>query len=27
LNPDPLNQDPLNPDLPVVSVTTYRRFV
>ena len=24
---DPLNQDPLNPDLPVVSVTTYRRFV
>jgi hypothetical protein len=22
-----LNQDPLNPDLPVVSVTTYRRFV
>jgi hypothetical protein len=24
---DPLNQDPSNPDLPVVSVTTYRRFV
>jgi hypothetical protein len=24
---DPLNQDPLNPDLPVVSVSTYRRFV
>jgi hypothetical protein len=24
---DSLNQDPLNPDLPVVSVTTYRRFV
>jgi hypothetical protein len=24
---DRLNQDPLNPDLPVVSVTTYRRFV
>jgi hypothetical protein len=24
---DPLNQDPLNQDLPVVSVTTYRRFV
>jgi hypothetical protein len=24
---DPLDQDPLNPDLPVVSVTTYRRFV
>ena len=22
-----MNQDPLNPDLPVVSVTTYRRFV
>ncbi len=27
LNQDPLNQDPLNQDLPVVSVTTYRRFV
>jgi len=27
LNLDPLNQDPSNPDLPVVSVTTYRRFV
>jgi hypothetical protein len=27
LNPDPLNSDPSNPDLPVVSVTTYRRFV
>jgi hypothetical protein len=26
-NLDPLNQDPLNTDLPVVSVTTYRRFV
>jgi hypothetical protein len=24
---DPLDQDPLNQDLPVVSVTTYRRFV
>jgi hypothetical protein len=24
---DPLDQDPLNPDPPVVSVTTYRRFV
>jgi hypothetical protein len=24
---DPLNLDPLSPDLPVVSVTTYRRFV
>jgi hypothetical protein len=24
---DPLNQDPLNQDPPVVSVTTYRRFV
>jgi hypothetical protein len=24
---DSLNQDPLNQDLPVVSVTTYRRFV
>jgi len=24
---DPLNQDPLNQDLPVVSVTTYRRLV
>jgi Putative zinc-finger len=24
---DPLNQDPLNPDLPVVSGTTYRRLV
>ncbi len=24
---DPLNPDPLNQDLPVVSVTTYRRFV
>jgi hypothetical protein len=24
---DPLNQDPSNQDLPVVSVTTYRRFV
>jgi hypothetical protein len=24
---DPLNQDPSNPDPPVVSVTTYRRFV
>jgi hypothetical protein len=24
---DPLNHDPLNQDLPVVSVTTYRRFV
>ncbi len=24
---DPLHQDPSNPDLPVVSVTTYRRFV
>jgi len=24
---DPSNQDPLNQDLPVVSVTTYRRFV
>ena len=27
LNQDPLNPDPSNPDLPVVSVTTYRRFV
>jgi hypothetical protein len=27
LNQDSLNQDPSNPDLPVVSVTTYRRFV
>ncbi|MGA9391911.1 MAG: anti-sigma factor [Candidatus Sulfotelmatobacter sp.] len=27
LNQDPLNQDLLNQDLPVVSVTTYRRFV
>jgi hypothetical protein len=26
-NKDPLDQDPLNQDLPVVSVTTYRRFV
>ncbi|HZD46181.1 MAG TPA: zf-HC2 domain-containing protein [Acidobacteriaceae bacterium] len=27
VNQHPLNQDPLNQDLPVVSVTTYRRFV
>jgi hypothetical protein len=27
LNQDPLNHDRLNQDLPVVSVTTYRRFV
>jgi hypothetical protein len=27
LNHDLLSQDPSNPDLPVVSVTTYRRFV
>ena len=27
LNQDRLNPDPLNQDLPVVSVTTYRRFV
>ena len=27
LNQDRLNPDPSNPDLPVVSVTTYRRFV
>ena len=26
-NPDPSNLDPSNPDLPVVSVSTYRRFV